>query len=454
MVDIVTLETPGLGNRSSVVTDGDVAVVVDPPRDIDRVEAVVAERGVTVTHVLETHVHNDYVTGGLALARRLGAAYVLSADEELAFEHHGMADGDQLRTGSLRIRAVHTPGHTPTHLAYVVSDASRMVAVFTGGSMLYGTVGRTDLISPDRTHELTRAQYRSVRRLAAVLPDPVEVKPTHGFGSFCSSAEGTDVRHSTIADEREHNVALTTPDEDRFVELIIGGLGAYPRYYAHMGLLNRAGPQPVDLSPAPDVDASELAARIGRGEWVVDVRPRAAFAADHLAGTVNVELDDPLATYVGWTLPWGTAVTLLGGTADDVARAQRMLARIGIDRPAGRVVGGPDALDEGPRRSYPTASFSDLARVLGRDDVAVLDVRRDGEWAAGHVAGAHRIPLPDLPARVGELDADRTWWTYCASGYRSAIAASLLDRAGRSVVLVDDDVEAAADAGVPMEAAA
>lgn len=443
-MEIITIETPALGDRSYVLLDGDVAAVIDPQRDIDRFEAVLAERGVRLTHVFETHVHNDYVTGGLELARRNGAAYVLAAADDVAYDHTGAADGDEFAVGALMVRAVHTPGHTPTHLSYVVLAEGSSVAAFTGGSMLFGTVGRTDLISEQATEDLTRAQFHSVRRLADELPGAVGVHPTHGFGSFCSSASTSGTDASTIGQERQSNLALTLDDEDAFVDKLLAGLTAYPRYYVHMAPINRAGPAPVDLSAPEPVDPVEIRRRIHVGEWVVDLRSRTAFARGHLAGTVNLEVCDSFATYLGWTLRWGTPVTLVGDTATQVAEAQRQMARIGIDRPAGAADGGLDTWAAGGElRSYPSASFADLADARHDADVVVLHVRRYDEWAEDRIDGATHIPLHDLEARVDEVP-DGEVWVHCASGYRASIAASLLDRAGRAVVAIDDEWAAAA----------
>ena len=247
MHEVVTIETTSLGDRSYLVHDGEQAAVIDPQRDIDRVLAAADAAAVRITHVLETHIHNDYVTGGLALARAAGAGYVVAAAEEVSFDRVPAGDGDRFRSGRLTLTAMATPGHTPGHLSYVLHAAeSTPVAVFTGGSMLFGAVGRTDLISPDQTTALTRAQYRSVRRLASELPDPVPVYPTHGFGSFCS-ATPTSGSSSTIGAERASNIALTS-DEDSFVKELIAGLGAYPRYYAADGPGQPSRPR----RPGPD----------------------------------------------------------------------------------------------------------------------------------------------------------------------------------------------------------
>ncbi|MFN3216233.1 MAG: MBL fold metallo-hydrolase [Acidimicrobiales bacterium] len=446
MMEVITLETPALGDRSYVVHDGSVGFVVDPQRDIDRITAITDELGIAVTHVLETHVHNDYVSGGLALARRCGASLVHAAGEGLSFDHMAVAAGDVLTVGSLRVEVVATPGHTPHHLTYVVRDGSAPPAVFTGGSLLHGSVGRTDLIGDEATDRLTRAQYRSVRALAGTLPDEARIHPTHGFGSFCTSGGSGDGSDGTLGTERRVNSALSVADEDEFVAQLLDGLGAYPAYYAHMDPLNRAGLGPLDLAPPTTVDPVELGRRIHRGEWVVDLRPRRAFADHHVAGTIGIELADAFVTYVGWLIPWGMPLTLLADDATDITAAARQLAHIGIDRPAGAATGGPaDWAPDANRRSYPVLRFEDLAGTEGQ----ILDVRRNEEHATSHLAGAVNVPIHELTDRIDELDGTRHL-VHCASGYRAAIAASLLDRAGRDVALIDDDFARAADAGLPM----
>ena len=442
-MEIITIETKALGDRSYVVLDGNVAVVIDPQRDIDRIQSLLSERGLRLTHVFETHVHNDYVTGGLELALRTGAQYVVADDDDVAYSRVGASDGDEFALGALVMRVVRTPGHTPSHLSYVLVEGDRPVAVFTGGSMLFGTVGRTDLIDAASTESLTRAQFHSVHRLADELPDSVGVHPTHGFGSFCSSASSSGSDESTIGQERATNLALVV-DEETFVERLLAGLTAYPRYYAHMAGINRRGPEPVDLTPPELVDPIEIQRRIHAGEWVVDLRSRTTFARGHLVGTVNVEVGDSFATYLGWTMQWGTPVTLVGETAAEVAEAQRQMVRIGIDRPAGSADGGIEKWGAlGDVRSFRSASFTELAEAHACGAIVVLDVRRDDEWEAGHIDGAVHIPLHELDARLDEV-LDGEVWVHCASGYRASIAASLLDRAGRQIVAVDDDWESAA----------
>ena len=461
-MQVETLATEDLGDRTYIAHDGRDAAVIDPQRDLDRLEALLDERGLTVRGVFETHIHNDYVTGGYELARRTGAAYVLSAADNVSFDRHGVHDGDELSIGTLAIRAVSTPGHTDTHMSYAAFDGAQPAGaqvVFTGGSLLYGSVGRTDLIDPARTDELTRAQYRSARRLARLLPDDTSIYPTHGFGSFCSAGPSTGGNASTIGIERSRNNALLEDDEDAFVERLVAGLTAYPAYYAQMAPLNRGGPLAADLSPAPMMSADDLRSRIANGEWVVDLRDRTAYALDHLRGTVGIELGGSFATYVGWLSPWGSPVTLIGSSREQVADAQRQLVRIGIDRPAGAAIGPPEQLlAPHETASYDVATFRDLASRLAADGSApadgggavVLDVRRPDEHAEASIPGSVNIPLYQLTAELERPDAlpKGQVWVHCLSGFRASIAASLLDRAGYDVVLIDDHFDHAVSANL------
>jgi hydroxyacylglutathione hydrolase len=436
-MDVSIIETSGLGDRSYLVTHDDTAVVIDPQRDIDRVLDLAADRGVHITHVLETHIHNDYVTGGLELARTTGAVYVVPAGDDVEYQRLAVTDGDTIDAGPIHLRVLHTPGHTHHHVSYVLHDADGTVhGVFTGGSMLHGTTGRTDLLGSDQTDTLARAQFHSVRRLAAELPDTTAVYPTHGFGSFCSSSPASG-DSSTIAEQRDTNPALTQ-DEQTYVEELIAGLSEYPTYYAHMGVINSRGPAPVDLSlPAP-VDAEELRRRIDAGEWVIDLRSRTAFAAGHLAGTLGFELSGSFVAYLGWLYTWGAPLTLIGDDHDQILDARRELARIGIDNLTGSATGDIHTLaHDTPLRSYRVADFAALATEIDNPDITVLDVRRADEYDNGHIPNALNIALHELPGRVGDVPTGEVW-VHCASGYRSSIAASLIDQPDRTVVLIDD----------------
>ncbi len=443
---IVPIETPSLGDRSYVVHDGDAAFVIDPQRDIDRVLELLEEHRVRLTDVFETHIHNDYVTGGLALARRTGAAYHVNGADQVSFERTPIADGDEVAVGTrMKVRAISTPGHTFTHLSYALTDGEEPHAVFTGGSLLYGATGRPDLLGEEHTDALVRHQHASAHKLAAQLPDSAEVFPTHGFGSFCAATQ-SEATESTIGQEKQSNPALTQ-DEETYVRELLDGLGAWPAYYVHMGPTNAAGPDGADLSPVQQADAEELRRRIEAGEWVVDLRNRTAFAAGHAPGTFNFGLDGAFATYLGWLIDWGTPVTLLGETADDVATAQRELARIGIDRPAAQATGGPQDWTEARLASFPIGTFADLEQVRRHRPVVVLDVRRADEHDETRITGAVSIPIHELPRRVDEVPAGELW-VHCVSGYRASVAASLLDAAGRKVVAIDDSFENAEKVGL------
>jgi len=446
-MQIHTVATPELGDRSYVVTTGESALVIDPQRDLDRIEATL---DVAPAYVLETHVHNDYLTGGLTLATRTGAGYGVNAQDEVAFARVPLSHGQILSAGSLRVQVLATPGHTDTHLAYVVTDddaPEQPAAVFSGGSLLYGTVGRTDLVDPSRARALAAEQYRSALLLGSLDPATL-LFPTHGFGSFCSSTTGSRAELSTVGEQVEKNVAFLARDERSFVDSLVAGFGAYPSYYAHMAPLNRLGPGAVALdAPVPGVAPEALVARIQAGEVVVDLRDRIAYAASHLAGTLSINLGQQFATYLGWLAPFATPVTLVGASRSELEDARRQLVRIGFEDVDG-IAGPLPALAPPwhPRRSYPLGTFAQVAAGLGPDD-AVLDVRRDEERAQFAVRDSWHVPLHELPARLGSLPAKR-WWVHCVSGFRAGTAASMLENAGFDVVHIDDHIDRAVELGL------
>ena len=305
--------------------------------------------------------------------------------------------------------------------------------MFTGGSLLFGSTGRTDLVDEAETEALTRAQYNSVRRLAEELPDGAAVYPTHGFGSFCS-ASSVDEDASTIGLQRQSNPALTK-DEQAFVDELLTELSAYPAYYAHMGVINSEGPAAVDLSLPKPIDADELRRRLESGEWVVDLRHRVAFAAGHLNGSLGFELSGSFVTYLGWLHPWGTGLTLIGEDEDQIVDARRELARIGVDDIAGsadiEVVG--NAAD---MRTYRVADFVALAKAVGSGEMTVLDVRqrRRVRRLARAGRGEHSAARADRPrervARRRGLGALRIWLSRVHRGFdpRQARARRRADR--------------------------
>jgi hydroxyacylglutathione hydrolase len=441
-LEVIQIATLSLGNRSYLITDGSVAVAVDPQRDLERLTTVLDARNLRLDTVVETHLHNDYVTGGLELARDFGARYVVPAGPQLGFDAARVSDGDQLVAGDLRIQVIATPGHTDHHVAYAFAPADgtpRLVC--TGGSLLYGTTGRTDLMGADLAESLAHRQYQSVRHLAEVLPEDAVLLPTHGFGSFCAATAAGAVQRSTIGRERAVNAVFGLA-EDAYVTQTLTALEPYPSYYRHMAPINAAGPVPRFALRVPHlVDPRELAERIAEGKWVVDVRPRADFASVHLRGTVNFDARGSLASYLGWLVPFDAPVILLAADPEDLEAAKIELLRIGYDQPT---VGTPGSPLEwaGPHwlASYPRSDFATLAAVRAGRPVEILDVRSGGEWRSGHLSGARHIPLPELPDTLPALP-DAEFWVHCRSGFRAAVAASLLAASGRQVVLIDDRFE-------------
>jgi hydroxyacylglutathione hydrolase len=438
--------TRGLGDTSYLLASGDESLVVDPQRDIGPVLASARARGVRVTRVVETHVHNDYVSGALELRAATGAAIAGPARAGYAFPSEPLAEGDELSLGTLRIVAAETPGHTPEHLSYLVYevDAEEPAAVFTGGSLIVGSAGRTDLLGPEATLELTRAQYRSLNRLSA-LSDRTLVFPTHGAGSFCSSSTPGQERTSTIGRERASNPALADGkmDEGAFVERRLTGLLAYPSYYSHIAPINRAGPRVFGDVPVPGgLAPSQVAERIEDGAWVVDGRERRAFAAGHIPGSIAIELDDSFASYVGWIVPFGAPIVLVlpedRPEDEAVVEASTQLFRIGYEAVDGFLRGGVAAWAEAGRqvRSYPVSSVDELATAVEKGRARVLDVRQQTEWDVGHLEGSTHLFVGDVDDRIAEIPRDREVWTVCATGHRAAMAASLLDRDGIPVRLV------------------
>jgi hydroxyacylglutathione hydrolase len=448
-LDVHVLQIPSTGNRSYVLSSEGLAIAVDVPRDIDAVEQLLDHAGLTLCVVLETHLHNDYLTGGLSLAARRGAAYVVPAGPTVQYSAIRVEDGDELGYADLRIVTIATPGHTDAHAAYAVipPGAQQAAALLTGGSLLYGTTGRTDLLGRERAEELARAQYWSARRLPRLVPGTARLLPTHGFGGFCAAGTGLSTPESTpflLSDELERNPAFALTEE-AFVTDLLGRLDDYPSHYARMGDLNRLGPTMADLSVGDPAAPGDVASRRDRGEAVVDLRPRADFAAEHLAGSINIEADGPVAAYVGWLVPRDHPVTLIGNE-DELRDAVRALARIGVDRPGCTGDDLAALTSAGGGRAFPRRRFADLVRAPGADVGVVVDARSDLEWRSGHVAGAWHVPvhraraLPQTPEPA---------WVYCRTGFRAAVLASLLETQGRSVVLVDDDLEAAAASGLP-----
>ncbi|MEP9364483.1 rhodanese-like domain-containing protein [Nocardioides sp. CN2-186] len=440
-MQVVTVEVPQLGNRTHLVHDGHHALVVDPPRDLTPIERAAEEAGVAITAVADTHIHNDYVSGALGLARRHGADYLLSADEPVDFERVGVRDGDVVPVGRLDVSVLATPGHTRHHQAFLAVDRDRREAgaLFSGGSLLHGTVGRTDLVDQRLTYDLAEAQWSSARTLGALDPR-TRLHPTHGFGSFCASTTATDEGDATIGGQLLTNPALRV-ERDAFVTELVEGFGPIPAYYGHMAPLNRAGAGRALPRPPRQVTAEQVTDAILAGHWVVDLRRRDAFARAHLPGTVSVEYSDQFATYVGWLVPWHDDLVLLCDEPSDLDSALHDLAGIGIDGPSTHVLEPAADLTATYRRT----GWADFRAHTGSR--VVVDVRQRDEYDEGHLPGAVNLPVHDVDRRGHELPAGELW-VHCKSGYRAGIAASVLHRMGRDVVHVDDAWEQIADLAV------
>jgi len=444
-VELEVLVTVELGDTSYVLVSDGEALVVDPQRDGWRFVAAAEARHARIRGVVETHVHNDYVSGACEVRAATGAEIAAPALGGYAFPHRPVEDGDEIRAGAVSLTAWHTPGHTPEHMSYVVreGDSPDPVAVLTGGSLIVGASGRTDLLGPERTDELSRAQFRSLRRIGG-LPGDVRVLPTHGAGSFCSAGSGSGARTSTIAAERLANQALAIGDEGDFVRLRTADLPRYPAYYPHMAPINRAGPRVAGGPPAvPPLDPEEVEALIASGARVVDGRDRACFAETHIPGSTNVEIGGSFSAYVGWLFAPEEPLVLVAPDpeAGSAARAAIQLFRIGFENLRGHVAGGIDAWQASgrPVSSYPVAGLDELcSEIRAGADPFILDVRQEVEHREGMAEGSMGLFVADLPRRLGEVPRDRVPWIICASGLRASIAASILDADGRQVRLVSE----------------
>jgi len=437
-MELDLLVTEGLGDNSYLLFSGGEAAAIDPQRDVHRLLEAAEARGARIRTVLETHVHNDYVSGAAELRAATGAEIVGPAAAGYAFDVRPVEDGDEIAIGDVTLVALATPGHTFEHTAYLLRGPEEQ-GLFSGGSLIVGSAGRTDLLGADRTDELTRLQFRTMRRLA-LLSDDIVLLPTHGAGSFCATSPPGERRTSSLGAERLANPALAEVDEATFVKQQLTGLARYPDYYAHMAPINRAGPAVFGDVPLPPArSADELATLLAAGAWLVDAREGAAFARAHVPGSLNVPLEASFASYVGWLVPFGAPIALLVPDPAALVEASTQLFRIGYERLEGYADGGMDAWQASGRgvSSYPTVEVRRLIEELDRGQAGdVVDVRQRSEWEAGHLDGSRHVFVGDLPDRLDEFDPKRRSTIVCASGYRSAMAASVLDRAGVPVRLV------------------
>jgi rhodanese-related sulfurtransferase/glyoxylase-like metal-dependent hydrolase (beta-lactamase superfamily II) len=385
-----------------------------------------------VAFAADTHLHADFLSGAYQLGATIGARVLASAAGHREFSHTGLHDGDEVDLGGLRLRALLTPGHTHEHLAFLLLDGGREVGVFTGGSLLVGSAARTDLVSDRRTDELTRAQYASLRRLAA-LPGEVQVWPTHGAGSFCSAPPGAE-RTSTIARELATNPLLQAPDENAFVAQLLGSLGSYPPYFRRLGEINRVGPPLLESDPmlAP-LNADQVRAGLADGAVLIDARPVNRFAESHIGGAISIPLRPVFASWLGWLAPIDRPLIVVRDSDQDDADIAWQAAKIGYDNIIGELDGGVAAWIAA---GHDTAStrLVDAGELDGR---RVLDIRQRSEYLAGHLPGAMHVELGDVPQRVEDVSGEPTV-VMCGHGERAMGAASMLEAAGHHNLVVLD----------------
>jgi hydroxyacylglutathione hydrolase len=436
----------GVSDQSYLVVDkaGGVAAVFDAQRDIWSYLEKAGQLGVKITHAFDTHVHNDFVSGSRALHEVAGVVVVQAADSGITYPCHQVRDTDRVQVGSFAVQALHTPGHTFHHMSYLLEEENKPIAVFTGGSLLVETVGRTDLVSVGATEELARAQRASILRLSN-LPDDTDVFPTHGAGSFCAAGEPPDRDTTSIGREKRDNLAMKiamSSDENAFVRHALHSLPSYPAYYAHMAPLNRAGtPALLSLPIMEPIDPRKAYELQKSGRILVDARKAAEFVKAFPMGARNIPLGDTFAGYVGWVLPFNAEIVFVLARDDDWKRARGQLIRIGYDRADAFVQGGFPAWQAAglPVDHLQSISIAELRAMDKSRTVTVVDVRQDTEWSAGHLPNAVHVPLGSLPARLGDVPADGgTIVTMCAGGTRATIGASILRRVGFEPLVVTD----------------
>jgi hydroxyacylglutathione hydrolase len=422
---LIPVVDEGLGNSAYLLDVGDgQALAVDPSLDLRAVNRAAAERGLRIAYAAETHLHADFLSGARQLSVDHDAQILASAAGNRTFEHLRLRDGDEVDLRGLTLRALATPGHTPEHLSFLLLDGHREIGVFTGGSLIVGAAARTDLINADHTKELARAQYASLRRLAA-LPDTTAVWPTHGAGSFCSAPSGA-ARTSTMGAEKTANALLAAPDEDAFVRTLISSLSSYPAYFARLSELNRRGPRITAPPVLAQLDTSQVRRLLADGAYLVDLRPVDSYASGHIPGSVAIPLRAQYATWLGWLVPADVPIVIVRNPDQDPADILWPALNIGYTSIVGELAGGVAAW---------TADGGELAttRVLRPSEIdtpVVVDVRQASEHATGHLPGAHLIELGDLTNAATSLPGGRAT-VMCAHGERAATAASLLERAGR-----------------------
>ena len=426
-----------LAQASYMIGSDGEAAVVDPRRDVDIYIDEAKAQGLTIRHVIETHLHADFVSGHRELAERTGSKIYFGAAAEARFPHVAVYDGDEIRMGDVSLRFLETPGHTPESVSVVVTNhavSDEPVSVLTGDTMFIGDVGRPDLLGGRMTAEdLASRLYDSLHQKLLKLPDATEVYPAHGAGSLCGRNISSETS-STIGQQRQFNYALRPMPREEFIALTTADLPEAPAYFSRDVQMNREGSSALAELPAPPaLTPAQVAALQEKGAVLLDTRPSAEYGAGHVPGSMHMGQSGQLASWAGALLSPQTPIVLVAEDEERMAEARTRLARVGLESVAGYLAGGIRAWDEAQRPLARTEQIpvDELkARIAEGADVTVVDVRRPGEWQAGHIAGAVHLPLHELEKRAASLDRDRPVAIICASGYRSSIATSVLERLG------------------------
>ena len=433
-MEILQFVADSLGDASYLVVGNGVAAVVDPQRDIRPFVKAARERGVEITHIFETHVHNDYISGGRELAA-LGANVVAAANSGLEFPHTPVGDGDVVPLGGVALRAVTAPGHTFQHMAYLgLDERGQALGAFTGGALLMGSAGRSDLVGPDATPELTRLQWETSRKIARLIPATASVFPTHGAGSFCSTTGAALERSGPLSIELDRNPVLNTDTFEAFAAIQLASPAPIPGYYRYIAPINRKGPRVYGTPPSPVRLSTEDLATL-RGVTVIDVRPRAQYATAHVPGSVEIEEGGTMLAYVGWLVPFNSPIALVAGNAAQAERVTVDLFRIGYEDVRGFLPWPDWAASGRPTGSLRTAGIEEV-QAMRAAGATVVDTRFEREHRETPLPGAIELPLDRLPEWLESAPPDAL--VVCASGQRATMAASLLEAAGkRPTVLIE-----------------
>jgi hydroxyacylglutathione hydrolase len=420
-----------LGNSSYVVADlaSGEALVIDPVRDADEYVAFARGRGWKLTYAIDTHVHNDFLSGGAELAAA-GCGEYLQPWREGGSGATAIGPDHELALGSLRLRAVHTPGHTPEHLSYLLLDSGdRPQALFSGGALMVGTIARPDLLGAHRTFAFAQMAFETVRDVLTPMQDSVAVLPTHGQGSFCGGAQSGD-RTTSIGRERRENALFGNAGFFDFLAAY-ANQGEYPDYYRHMAPQNLHGVPllGLPLQPLRRISCESVDELRSTGVWLVDIRANEAFDGGFVPGSLSAGIEGPMSAWLGWVMPSGQGVALIADAQESANQARRMLTRVGIDAVEGWLSYADWAGSGRPVARMRRGDMRDLARSIGGGEgLAVIDVRQEREWVSGHIPGAlHAMPAQVRDA-VDRIPPSSVVAVHCSSGYRSALAASLLAR--------------------------